>query len=70
MVETLAIRHGAEWFIVRYQRGEEADVLLALSAMAQDPRLPFDWRDAAVMAHEVGRRAASALKSFHPKDPT
>ena len=54
-------------FRLRYEAGGESVVLAALSEMVADPRLPFDWFDAAVMSHQLGEHLAKELQGFVPK---
>ena len=42
-------------YIVKYERGKEGDVIDAVAAMAKDPKIDFDWLDAAVMCYSLGR---------------
>lgn len=49
----LVLNKGAEKFIYRYEPGREDDLLDSLIAQAKDPRLSFDWFDAAVLSFKL-----------------
>lgn len=49
----LVLNKGQERYIFRYQPGQEAQLLEALVSAANDPRLDFDWFDAAVLSFKL-----------------
>ena len=53
-------------WVFRYHRGEEADVLRGLAAVASDPDVDFDWFDAAVLSHQMGDAMHKQLKNMMP----
>ena len=53
-------------FELRYETGDESIVLRSLTEMVQDPALPFDWFDAAVMGHQLGAQLAKELGDLLP----
>ena len=58
-------KKGQRW-VFRYQPGEEAAVLRSMAAAAADPELDFDWFDAAVLCHQMGRGMHDQLKNMMP----
>jgi hypothetical protein len=61
-IELILDRRG-HTFIIRYQPGEEAHILEALSSMVAHPRIPFDWFDAAVMSHQMAHQCRRRLQA-------
>lgn len=55
-------------YVIRYDEGDEAVAIDALVQMVHDPRLNFDWFDAAVMSHQLGQHLAKELKSVMTKE--
>lgn len=55
---------GKQSFVVKYDRGAESAALDQLVAWANDPQMAFDWFDAAVMAHQIGRELGEELKGM------
>ncbi len=53
-------------FELRYETGDESIVLRSLTEMVQNPALPFDWFDAAVMGHQLGAQLAKELGDLVP----
>ena len=49
----IEIRKNGEYYIFRYEHGEENLILTDLIEKAQNPLHPFDWFDAAVVAHQM-----------------
>jgi len=64
---TLSLLKGQQYFCFRYEVGQETKVLDALVEMVNRRDLPFDWFDAAVMSHQLGRHLAKELETFLPK---
>ena len=62
---TLELTKGRELFLFRYQPGDEAAVLDALVETVKRADLSFDWFDAAVLSHQLGRRMAEELSAKH-----
>jgi len=50
----LVLHRKGHRYTFRYRRGEEREVLDALSAMAENPDHDIGWYDAAVLSHGVG----------------
>ena len=61
---TVTLQKGIDVFILRYEHGAENAALQVIVGWVKRPDLRFDWFDAAVMAHQMGQRMASELKSF------
>ena len=66
-VKTLSLVKGQQHYCFRYTPGDEAKVLDALVEMVNRRELGFDWFDAAVMSHQLGRHLAKELKAYLPK---
>ena len=66
-VRTLSLVKGEQHYCFRYAAGDEAKVLDALVEMVNRRELGFDWFDAAVMSHQLGRHLAKELKAYLPK---
>ncbi len=66
-VRTLSLVKGEQHYCFRYAAGDEAKVLDALVDMVNRRELGFDWFDAAVMSHQLGRHLAKELKAYLPK---
>lgn len=49
----LVLNKGTEKYIFRYDAGQEGPLLDALVASATDPRVDFDWFDAAVLSFRL-----------------
>ena len=54
-------------FRLAYETGSESQVLQSLVEMVQNPDLPFEWFDAAVLGHQLGTHLAKELASVLPK---
>ncbi len=63
----LSLVKGSEQFCFRYETGQEAKVLDALVDMVHRRDVAFDWFDAAVLSHQLGRHLAKELKGLLPK---
>ena len=55
-VRQLALVKDEHRFVFRYVPGREADVITAFAEMASEPKVDFDWFDAAVLSYQMGRR--------------
>ncbi len=66
-LRTLSLVKGEQHFCFRYETGEEVKVLDALIDMVNQRKLEFDWFDAAVLSHQLGRHLAKELKTYLPK---
>lgn len=49
----LILNKGAEKYIFRYSEGCEGELLDTLVNQASDPRIDFDWFDAAVLSFKL-----------------
>jgi hypothetical protein len=47
--------------VIRYRMGEEAGVFKQIEELAEDQTTIVDWYDAALMAHEMGKRLREVL---------
>lgn len=65
-VRRLRLDKGGHQFDLRYETGQESLVLKSLTEMVEDPALPFDWFDAAVMGHQLGAHLAKELRDLVP----
>lgn len=52
----LTLTKGGHRYVFRYAPGHEAEVIGAFASLAQDPKLDFDWFDAATLSYQMGRR--------------
>jgi len=66
-MKTLSIMKGKECFCFRYEVGQEVKVLDALVDMVHQPDIAFDWFDAAILSHQLGRHLAKELRGYLPK---
>jgi len=66
-MRTLSLVKGREHFCFRYEVGQEVKVLDALIDLVNRRQVPFDWFDAAVLSHQLGRHLAKELKAYLPK---
>ena len=57
---------GDERYVFRYLPGQEADVIAAFAALADDRKSGFDWFDAAVLSYQLGRRLEEKLDAAGP----
>jgi len=65
--KTLSLVKGGHYYSFKYEVGQEAKVLDALVDMVQKSRNQFDWFDAAILSHQLGRHLAKELKAYLPK---
>lgn len=56
--EILIVR-ASERYVFRYPSGAELELIDAIVALAADPRVEFDWFDAALCSYRVGRHLGS-----------
>lgn len=66
-MKTLSLMKGGQYFCFRYEVGQEVKVLDALIDMVHKSDNQFDWFDAAVLSHQLGRHLAKELKAYLPK---
>jgi hypothetical protein len=66
LMRALRLDKGRHRFELRYETGSETQVLESLSEMVANPKLPFDWFDAAVMGHQLGSHLAKELGDLLP----
>lgn len=62
----LVLSKKSQRWVFRYAPGEEAAVLRSMAQAAADPDLDFDWFDAAVLCHQMGRGMHDQLKNMMP----
>ena len=53
-----------QYYLFRYQPGDEAVLIQTLIAKAEDPKSPLDWFDAAVLSHQMGHRMATEMQAL------
>ena len=53
-----------QYYLFRYQPGEEATLIQTLMEKADDPQCPLDWFDAAVLSHQMGHRMAGEMQGL------
>jgi len=63
----LSLVKGQHTYCFRYEVGQEVKVLDALVEMVRKTRQQFDWFDAAVLSHQLGRHLAKELRARLPK---
>ena len=70
---TIALVKGEQRWRFHFAPGDEAELLLALGQLAEDPDHPFDWFDVAVISHQITHPvdddASSASGSTHGEHP-
>jgi hypothetical protein len=66
-MKTLSLVKGEHFYTFRYEVGQETKVLDALVDMVHKSERQFDWFDAAILSHQLGRHLAKELKSYMPK---
>ena len=59
--QTVCLVKGRHRWEFSYRAGEEAGVLAAVSDLAGQEGVPFDWFDAALVGHQVARRLRAGL---------
>ena len=55
--QTLQFRKEDQYYVFRYVRGRESDVMAAITHAAEDTRINLDWMDAARLSFQVARNA-------------
>ena len=53
-----------QYYLFRYQPGDESTLIQTLIEKAEDPRCALDWFDAAVLSHQMGHRMASEMQNL------
>lgn len=53
-----------QYYLFRYQPGDEAALIQNLIDKAEDPQCSLDWFDAAVLSHQMGHRMAAEMQSL------
>jgi hypothetical protein len=66
-MKSLSLMKGDHYFCFRYEVGQEVKVLDALIDMVHKSGNHFDWFDAAILSHQLGRHLAKELKAYLPK---
>ena len=66
-IKTLSLVKGDQYYCFRYEVGSESKVLDALVEMVHKKQCNFDWFDAAILSHQLGRHLAKELKAYMPK---
>lgn len=66
-MRTLSLMKGEHYYCFRYEIGQETKVLDALIDMVHQSNHQFDWFDAAILSHQLGRHLAKELKAYLPK---
>jgi hypothetical protein len=66
-MRTLSLMKGEHYYCFRYEIGQETKVLDALIDMVHKSANQFDWFDAAILSHQLGRHLAKELKAYLPK---
>lgn len=66
-MKTLSLVKGDHTYCFRYEVGQEVRVLDALIDLVHKSERRFDWFDAAILSHQLGRHLAKELKSYMPK---
>jgi len=61
-MKTLSLVKGDHYYCFRYEVGQEVKVLDALTHMVRKSNQEFDWFDAAILSHQLGRHMAKELK--------
>ena len=63
-VRQLTLVKKGQYFLFRYQSGDEAALIQTLIERAEDPKSPLDWFDAAVLSHQMGHRMANEMQAL------
>ena len=64
----LVLNKAGQQYIFRYTSGNEASLLDALVASAQDERTDFDWFDAAVLSFKLSQGLMSQAEELLYRD--
>jgi hypothetical protein len=62
---SVTLLKGVHRWVFTCAPGEEQGLLACVSEMARRPDAPFDWFDAALVAHQIARRLPSGLNRVH-----
>jgi hypothetical protein len=52
-LQRLSLIKGEHRWQFRWAPGDEASLINSVAAMARDPKLPFDWYDAAIICKHI-----------------
>ncbi len=66
-MKSLSLMKGKHYYCFRYEVGQEVRVLDALIDTVRKSGNQFDWFDAAILSHQLGRHLAKELKAYLPK---
>jgi hypothetical protein len=66
-MRTISLMKGRQYYCFRYEVGQEVKVLDALIDLVNRGGGEFDWFDAAVLSHQLGRHLAKELRAYLPK---
>jgi hypothetical protein len=66
-MRTLSLAKDGQYYCFRYEVGQEVRVLEALVETVQRSGREFDWFDAAILSHQLGRHLAKEIRAFLPK---
>lgn len=69
LLKRLVLIKGSEKFIFRYEPGSEDLLLDALMAQAKDPKINFDWFDAAVLSFKLNRELIAQAEEILKGSP-
>jgi len=53
-----------QYYLFRYNAGDEAALIQTLITKAEDPGCALDWFDAAVLSHQMGHRMAAEMQAL------
>ena len=63
-VRRLLLVKDKQRYVVRYEPGEESMALRSLVELAKDPSNDFNWFDAAMLCHQLGRGMSGQLQQL------
>jgi hypothetical protein len=66
-MKTLSLLKSGQYYCFRYEVGQEVKVLDALIDTVHKTGSDFDWFDAAILSHQLGRHLAKELRAYLPK---
>ncbi|MGF1634677.1 MAG: hypothetical protein ACFCVE_12560 [Phycisphaerae bacterium] len=66
-MKVLSLIKESHQYCLRYEVGQERMVLQSLANMVGRRESDFDWFDAAVMSHQLGRHLSKELAAHMPK---
>lgn len=61
---TVTLVKGRHTWVFGWSRGDEVELLRALSDLADNQRAGFEWFDAAVVSHQMGARLDAGIREF------